>query len=337
MLSELLETLCGLDGVSGREDAIRNFVISRLGGRPYTVDPLGNLIVEAKGKKPAKNRVMVTAHMDEVGIIATFVREDGLICFTPVGGVMPGVLTGRAVRFENGVRGVIGLPPVHLCKPEEKKQLPDLKSLTVDIGCDSAEEAGKLVRPGDTAVFDVPFVKLGGRALSKAIDDRAGVAVMLDMLEEGPAYDAVFCFNVQEEVGLRGAAASAYTAAPDYAIVLEATTAADLIDTPPEKRVCELGRGVAVSFMDRRTVYDKTLYDRTMALAAERGIPAQPKTAVAGGNDAGAIHVSRGGVKTLTLSLPCRYIHSPSGVCELKDLESLRQLAGAMLAEFADG
>jgi endoglucanase len=253
-----------------------------------------------------------------------------------VGGIQPTALAGKSVRFENGVYGVIGLKPMHLCEGDERLTLPEVRELTIDIGAADREAAAARVRPGDAAVFTNEFVALGGgKVLSKAIDDRAGCAVMLDMIRTGMEYDTVFCFNVQEEVGLRGATVSAFSVAPDYALVLEATTAADIIDAPEEKQVCVLGKGPAVSFMDNATVYDPALFKKALALAEENGIPAQPKTMVAGGNDAGSVHKSRAGVRTLTVSVPCRYIHSASCVCDKNDVLATRQLAEKLNEYFA--
>ena len=335
MMLDLLKQLCTLDGTSGREAAVRDFIISQLGGAPCRVDALGNLIVEVKGKQPAKNKVMLCAHMDEVGVIATFIKADGTVKFNTVGGISPAVLPGRQVRFESGAVGVIGVKPVHLCSEEEKNALPNVSDMYIDLGADSREQAEALARPGDTAVFTSEYTPMGDKILSKALDDRAGCAVMLDMIRKGVAYDTVFCFNVQEEVGLRGATVSAFSVAPDYALVLDATTAADIIDAPEEKQVCVLGKGPAVSFMDNATVYDPALFKKALALAEENGIPAQPKTMVAGGNDAGSVHKSRAGVRTLTVSVPCRYIHSASCVCDKNDVLAARQLAEAINEYFA--
>ncbi len=335
-MKELLKTLCCLDGTSGRENAVRDYIISQLGDAPYTVDPLGNLIVRVKGKKKAKNTVMLCAHMDEVGVIVTCILQSGLLRFTTVGGIRPEVLAGKSVRFENGVCGVIGIKPMHLCKGDARLALPEITDLTIDIGEADKEAAAARVRPGDTAVFTNEFTELGGgKVLSKAIDDRAGCAVMLDMIRTGVEYDTVFCFNVQEEVGLRGAKTSTFTVRPDYAIVLEATTAADLPGAAEDARVCVLGEGAAVSFMDKATVYDPKLYKKVMALAEEAGIPAQPKTAVAGGNDAGSVHLTAGGVRTVAISVPCRYIHAGSSVCDMADVLAVRALAARVSECFA--
>ena len=331
----LLKDLCCLDGASGREGAVRDYIISQLNGAPYRVDAMGNLIVEVKGKQPANNRVMLCAHMDEVGVIATFVKADGTVKFTTVGGISPAALLGRAVKFESGAVGVVGVKPVHLCGEEEKNTLPGVSDMYIDLGADSRQQAEALVRPGDTAVFTSEYKEMGEKLLSKAIDDRAGCAVMLDMIRQGVQYDTVFCFNVQEEVGLRGAVTSAFSVDPDYAIVLEATTAADIIGAPEEKQVCVLGKGAAVSFMDNATVYDPALFKLAFAVAKENNIPVQPKTMVAGGNDAGSVHKSRAGVRTVTVNVPCRYIHSASCVCDKNDLLAARRLAEKLGEAFA--
>ena len=335
-MKELLKSLCCLDGTSGRENRVRDYIISQIGDADYTVDALGNLIVRVRGRKPAKNKVMLCAHMDEVGLMATFIRSDGLIKFVTVGGIVPTALAGKQVRFENGVIGVIGLKPVHVCTADEKLTQPDKKELCVDVGAADKAEAETLVAPGDTAVFVSEFTELGNKILSKAIDDRAGCAVMLDMIQKGVEYDTVFCFNVQEEVGLRGARTSAFAAAPDYAVVLEGTTAADVADAKEEARVCVQGKGACVSMMDNATVYSPALFRKVLDIAEENGIPAQVKTAVAGGNDAGSVHVSRTGVRTVTINVPTRYIHSPSSVCDLSDVLAVRALAERVSACFAN-
>ena len=171
--------------------------------------------------------------------------------------------------------------------------------------------------------FDSEFVELGGNCVkSKAIDDRAGCAIMIQLIREGVEYDTYFVFNVQEEVGLRGSTASSFSVAPDFAIVLEATTASDIDGVSGAKKVCSLGKGPVVGFMDRSTVYDKELYRMAFESAEELGIPCQTKTMIAGGNDSGAIHKSRGGVRTIAVSVPCRYIHSPSCVINKEDFEN---------------
>lgn len=329
-----LSLLCG---TSGRETKIREYIISRIDGRcEWHEDALGNIIAFKKGRKPATHKVMLDAHMDEVGVIATFINSDGTIKFSPVGGINTKVLLARQIVFDNGTVGVVGIKPIHLSKGEEKTKIPSQDSLYIDIGASSKEEAEKYIKIGDTGVFLSDFVEFGDSKIKgKALDDRVGCAVLLDMIDSDLPFDAYFSFSVQEEIGLRGATTSAYGIDPEYAIVLETTTAADLIDVPEHKKVCILGEGAAVSFMDRSTLYSKELFDTAFRVAGEKGIKIQPKTVVAGGNNAGAIHKARAGIKTITVNTPCRYLHSPSCVCDTRDIVSVRQLAEALLGEFA--
>lgn len=330
-----LSLLCG---TSGRETKIREYIISRIDGRcEWHEDALGNIIAFKKGRKPATHKVMLDAHMDEVGVIATFINSDGTIKFSPVGGINTKVLLARQIVFDNGTVGVVGIKPIHLSKGDEKTKIPSQDSLYIDIGASSKEEAEKYIKIGDTGVFLSDFVEFGDSKIKgKALDDRVGCAVLLDMIDSDLPFDAYFSFSVQEEIGLRGATTSAYGIDPEYAIVLETTTAADLIDVPEHKKVCILGEGAAVSFMDRSTLYSKELFDTAFRVAGEKGIKIQPKTVVAGGNNAGAIHKARAGIKTITVNTPCRYLHSPSCVCDTRDIVSVRQLAEALLGEFAE-
>lgn len=339
-MTELTKTLCTLCGTSGREDEIRNFIIDeiKLFADEITVDPLGNLIVFKKGKNKPKKKVMLDAHMDEVGFIITAINADGTLLFDCVGGINTAVMTGIPVHVgEKKISGVIGVVPVHLLSAEKKKELPEKSSLLIDIGASSKEEAEKYVEIGDCAYFDSEFVKFGnGFIKSKALDDRAGCAILIEMIKREQPYDLYFNFSVGEEVGLGMAGTAAYSVAPDYAIVVETTTAADLAGVDEGKKVCKLGLGGAVSFMDRRTVYSKDLFNFALNLAKEKNIKLQPKTMVAGGNNAGIIHKSAGGIKTLTISVPCRYLHSPSCVIKEEDLYSSLEIINALAQEFAD-
>lgn len=336
---ETLKTLCSLQGASGREDAVRDYLIERIGTHAeYEVDALGNLLVHKKGAQRAKKKVMLAAHMDEVALIITYITEDGYLKFSPVGGIDPRVLFGRSVFVgDQKLPGVIGAMPVHLLEKDDLKKIPDFEKLYIDIGASSADQAKEAVHLGDIAYFDSPFMPFGERRIkAKALDDRAGCAILSEMIESDLPFDLDFAFTVQEEVGLRGAGAAAFRLDPDYAIVVETTTAADIAGVQPHKRVCALGKGAVVSFMDKSTLYDRRLYDFAFSLAERKNIRCQTKTLVAGGNDAGAIHKSRGGVKTITVSVPCRYLHSPSCVIEEGDLYDTADLVRALAQRFAD-
>lgn len=330
---DILKELCELDGISGDEGSVREYIIGKIKNHcEYSVDPLGNIIAFKRGKSRSVKKVMLDAHMDEVGLIITSVTEDGFLRFSAVGGIDTSVLMFRRVRI-GSVNGVIGGKPIHLLSGDERKKLPKPDSLYIDIGASSKEEALKLVDIGASAVICGDYTEMGKLIKAKAVDDRAGCAVLISLLTSDSDYDFYAVFSVQEEVGLRGARTATFTVEPDSAIVLEATTAADIADVPNEKRVCVLGDGPAVSFMDRATVYDRAYYNAALS----SGIKCQPKAAVAGGNNSGEIHLSRGGVRTLAISVPCRYIHSPSCVACGEDIENARRLAKYMLDGICGG
>lgn len=269
---------------------------------------------------------MLSAHMDEVGFIVIDITSDGMLKVEQVGGMDRRVICGKAVTVgASGVKGVFGIKPVHLSSHEEKEKIPSMEKMYVDIGAESKEQALRFVNVGDYAVFDTPFLCREGRVFAKALDDRAGCLVLIEMLKQQLAYDMHFSFLVQEEVGLRGAAAAAYTVEPYASIVVESTTAADTAGVDPSRQVCRLGEGAVVSFMDKRTIYDKDYYKLALRCGQHAGVKVQLKQAVAGGNDAGVIHCSRGGVRTVAVSLPCRYIHSGTSIITEEDLEAVYQ------------
>lgn len=334
MRIELLKKLCQINGTSGDESKVRDFIISEISDYcEYKIDPLGNILAYKKGKKPAKNKVMISAHMDEVGMIVTSIKSDGTLTVSEVGGIDPRVVIGRQVTVgDKSLNGVIGAKAIHNLSADERKKAPKFSTLYVDIGAADKSEAEKLVSPGDRVHFASDFLEFGdGFIKGKAIDDRFGCAVMIDLIKSELPYDCVFTFVVQEEVGLRGARSAAYTVDPDFALVIEATTAADIPLANGEKRCCELGKGAVVSHMDRSTIYDKELYNISREISKEQGINWQTKTMVAGGNDSGAIHISRGGVRTAAISAPCRYLHSPSCVVKYSDLEDCEKLVKLMI------
>ncbi len=336
---ETIKELSLLDGVSGRENAVREYIIKAVSAYADSVetDPLGNLIVFKKGAATPKNKVMLDAHMDEVGMMITHINSDGTLDFDCVGGIDKRVMLGRPVTVgENKVNGVIGVKATHMVPAAEKLSMPS--TMYIDIGADSKEEAEKVVALGDYACFNSDFVEFGdGLIKGRALDDRAGCAILIDMIKSDLLYDMYFNFAAGEEVGFGIAQTAFYKVQPDYAIVVETTTAADLADVPENKKVCELGKGGVVSFMDRRTIYPKELFDKAFELAEKNGIKAQVKSAVAGGNNAGVIHKTAGGVKTIAVSLPCRYLHSPSCVLKKEDIFESAKLIRVIAEEFANG
>lgn len=332
---DLLKELCLIDGISGREDRVRNYIISEIKDKcEYKIDPMGNIIAFKKGRNRALKKVMISAHMDEVGYIVTYICDNGFLKFTSVGGVDSKVTLGKTVTVgEKGIRGVIGNKTIHLCHGDEETSSPKLKQLYIDIGAKNKEDAERYVEIGDSVHFVSDFVTFGNKKIkAKAIDDRFGCAVMLKMLDSELDFDTYFAFLVQEEVGCRGASAAAFTVKPDYAIVLESTTAADVAFVDDSDRVCVQEGGAVVSFMDRSTLYNRDIFKGAFKLAKNNNIKIQTKTTVAGGNDAGAIHKSNGGIYTVAISLPCRYIHSATSVADTSDMKSCYDLA-VLLAE----
>jgi len=338
-MSDYLKDLCLLNAVSGNEESVRNFIIDKIKEFcEYSVDNLGNVIALRKGRKTPDKKLMVAAHTDEVGLIITSIRSDGTLTFDTVGGIDSAVIIGKKVKIGKAeLNGVVGSKAVHKLSAKQRDEAPEISDLYIDFGATDKQDAEKNVNVGDYAYFDSDYIEFGNRRIkAKAIDDRAGCAIMLSLIEEEPEYDTWFVFNVQEEIGLRGSTVSAYTVQPDIAIVLEATTAADIDGASGVERVCEVGKGPVVSFMDRSTMYDKELYKTAFSLADELGISCQTKSMIAGGNDSGAIHISGKGVRTIAVSLPCRYLHSPSCVISAQDYDDTYTLVKAMMKKVLD-
>lgn len=335
----MLKDLCLLNGTSGDEVRVRDYIINEIKEySTYEVDNLGSVIAYKKGKKKPKKTVCINAHMDEVGFIITGITSDGYLRFAPVGGIDTKVCLDRAVTVgENRINGVIADKAYHLLEDSEKDKAPSFDKLLIDIGAKSETEAQSVVSLGDFAYFESDYTELGnGYIKAKALDDRIGCMLMIELIKSELEYDTVFCFNVQEEVGLRGSKCTSFAVGADISIVLEATTAGDLDGVTGADRVCVLGNGGVVSFMDNRTIYDRELYKLAMNTASENNIPVQTKTAVAGGNDAGSIQTSGKGAKVMALSLPCRYIHSPSSVVKKSDIDNTRKLLKEILKKIYD-
>lgn len=326
-----LQTMCALRGVSGEEDEVRAYIADR--ARPHAAwmrtDSIGNLIVFKKGAKSAENKLMLCAHMDEVGVIVRSVTDEGYLRFDFVGGVDRRVALGKPVELgKNRVPGVIGLKAIHLTTKEERKSVPKQKELTIDIGAGNRAEAETLVAPGDTGTFRSDALVLGENMLkARAIDDRIGCAVMLRLLERELPMDCTFVFTAQEEVGTRGAFGAAFSVRPELALVLEGTTAADLPTVPEGRQVCGPGRGPVIPFMDGGTIYNRELFELLRTLAEENHIPWQTKEYISGGTDARTIQRSRDGVKVAGLSLAVRYLHAPASLASLDDAENMARLA----------
>lgn len=319
-LFDICNQLTQVYSPSGREHEVSK-ALTEL-ARPYVdeiySDPLGNLIAHKKGNG---KRMMITAHMDSIGVVATYIEDLGTIRFSAVGGLTVGDMIGTRVRFANGVCGVIGY--------EEKTPFKQLRmeNLFIDIGANSREQAEQLVRPGNFAVFTAMTYCQNDIICSPYLDNRLGCAVVLDAMSmvEHTEYDVYFVFTVQEEVGLRGATTAAFAVKPDYAIVVDVTDTGDLPERAQPMAVA-MGKGPAVKIMDRSVICDQVIKDALYAASEALNISIQREIMVLGGTDTGVIQKSRGGVLSGAVSIPTRYIHTPNEMASLTDAEQAAQL-----------
>lgn len=331
----VLRELCALRGVAGNEGPVRECILARAKklADEVKVDRMGNVIATKYATPKTEKTVLLDAHMDEVGMIVIGINDDGLLSYATVGGIDPRVVVSKRVFVgENAVPGVIGAKAIHLQSPEDRKRVLEHKDLYIDIGAKDKAAAEKLVHSGDYICFDSEWVEFGeGYVKTKALDDRVGCYTMLRALEGAYPVNLVCAFVVQEECGLRGAHVVRYGANCDVAIALEGTTANDLGMSDEHLKVCIPGKGVAISFMDRSSMGNVGLFSALKQVARENGIAWQVKKYVAGGNDAGVIQTIKGPVPTGVLSVPCRYIHSPSSVANRSDIEAQFALVDAFL------
>lgn len=336
----LLKQLCALSGVSSWEDEARDFI--RTQAQPYAdsirTDAIGNLIVFKKGKKSTGNKLLLSAHVDEVGLMVKKIEDDGTLRFSSVGGIDRRVLLGKRVFVgENRIPAVVGSKPIHLTTKEDRKSVPKLDQLYLDIGAETREEAEQLVSLGDVATFDPEWMEFGnGMLKAKAIDDRVGCAVLLTLLKEDLPMDCTFVFSAQEEVGTRGAFGYAFSVKPEIALVVEGTTASDIPGTPEHLTVCAPGLGPVIPFMDGGTIYDRGLFELLRDLAEKHQIPWQTKHRVAGGTDGRTIQRSRTGVRVAGVAAAVRNIHTPSSVASLADCEEMLKLARLFIQAVAE-
>lgn len=329
----LIDALTNLNGISGDEGDVRDFIRGKIEmyADEIKVDTMGNLIALKKGN--GEKKVMLSAHMDEVGFIVTEIDDKGYIRFSTVGGIDPRVIISkRVVIGKEKIPGIIGIKAIHLQKRSERGVVPEIRELFIDIGAKDKQDAEKKVHKGDYVAFDTQFEMLDTDTVkAKAIDDRAGCAVLAELIKQPVKYDTYFCFTTQEEVGLRGARVAAHRIMPDIALVIESTTASDVYGTDKREYIAEVGAGAVVTFMDRTTIVNRELHKWIFENAKAAGIAVQYKKGTTGGNDAGRIHLTGGGIKTASVSVPARYIHSPCGLASLKDIKAVFAVAEMLL------
>ena len=355
----ILEKLYNAMGVSGDEDAVRVIIYDAV--KPFvdelTVDTMGNLIalkakakgggtrakradsllaqLEATKAQPGAPRVMLAAHMDEVGVMVTGYTGDGGIKFRYVGGVDDRIMPGLRVQLgKDRIAGVIGLKAIHMAKPADRERATSRESLVIDVGASSKSEAEGIAPLGTYGTFLAEYRKLGRLVSGKAFDDRAGCSVLAELLQ-GAAFpfDLYGVFTVQEEVGVRGAGVAAHRIDPTCAFVFEGTICDDLPKKKDESPTTRLGDGPAISLMDRSAIADRRLIDHLIAVAERDGIPYQFKQPGVGGTDAGSIHMAREGVPCVPVSVPCRYIHAPIAALDPRDFRNTVKLMDVALRE----
>lgn len=332
-----LKQLCEMHAPSGDEKRLRRALLAEaralIGEENVKIDRLGNVLCFKKGYEAGRPHVCVSAHMDEVGFIIMGATEDGLLKFRPVGSIDPRVVVSKRVLVgEDKLPGVIGALAIHLQTRADRERVLDFDGLYIDIGAKDKDEALVKCPPAAYACFDTPYTPFGdGFVCAKALDDRVGCYNLLELMRESYPGDVTFAFVAQEEVGMRGSAGAAFTVQPDIAINLEGTAANDLGDVESQFEVCCAGGGVAVSFMDKSSIYQRKLFKRLLALAEENNIPHQIKRGVTGSNDAANYQRVGVGALACTLSVPCRYIHSGASVCCLADVDAQFALTRAFL------
>ena len=324
-MKELIQRLTECYGPSGSEGRVRELIMAELPkGMDTRVDALGSLIAHRTGTGGGR-RLMLAAHMDEIGVVVTHIDTNGFLRFGAVGGVGAMPLTGGRVMFGDGTTGVIGMERL-----DDGSRVPALEKFYIDIGAPSAESAR--VKVGDVACFQRPFQEMGGRLAAKAMDDRIGCAILLQTLRElsGTPHELFFVFTVQEEVGLRGAATSGYGVEPEIALAVDVTLTGDTPECAP--MALTLGAGPAVKIKDSGMLAHGGVRDWLIRTAEAGAIPYQREVLVRGTTDASAIQMTRAGVPAGCLSIPTRYVHSPSEVVDYGDVLAAVKLLGNALA-----
>jgi len=332
---KLIEQLSNTNGVSGDEREVRNILRDEIKGYidSMSVDSLGNLIA-LRGLDKKGPKVLLNAHMDEVGFVVSRVDEKGFLYFKPVGGVDARLFFGkRVVMGENKVPGVIGAKAIHLQDKEERKRTADIDSLYIDIGAGDQKEAEKIVPLGSLGTFDTKFESISaGKYIGKAFDDRLGCAIITELLKETFKFPILALFSSQEEIGLRGASVGAHKYTPDISITVEGTISADLPEVKEHLTCSKLGNGPVITVKDKSVITDNELRSKLVTVAKQKNIPYQFKQVIAGGTDSAKIQLTKSGVKVLVVAVPVRYIHSPVSLFYESDYENTKKL----LFEFLD-
>ncbi len=338
-INQNLEKLSNACGITGREEQVRNLMVQLM--TPYAdeiqVDKMENVIAIKKGKSKAP-KIMLAAHMDEVGLMVKTITKDGFLQFSKVGGIDDRILPAQKVTVftkKGQFPGIIGSKPPHIQKEEERKKIITYDDLFIDVGAENKEDATNLgFAIGDPIAFDVKYVKLGNdSAMGKAFDNRAGCITLVETLKLLEQTDCTVCGvgTVQEEVGLRGAATAAFGVDPDLAIVLDVTIAGDVPGVREFDTSVKMGKGPALTISDSGLITHPKVLRWLKETAEEEKIPYQIESGLLGSTDAARISITRQGIPSGNVSIATRYIHSPVGMLSLKDIENGAKLTAAAI------
>jgi putative aminopeptidase FrvX len=345
-LNNNLEKLSNACGITGRETRVRELMIQLM--KPYVdeikVDKLENVIAIKKGKESAP-KIMIAAHMDEVGLMVKTITKDGFLQFSKMGGIDNKILPALKVivysRNDDQLLGIIGFKPLHIQRELERKKIVQHEELFIDIGAESKEDVAKLgVAIGDPIGFDAAYTQLGRDVvIGKAFDDRVGCATMIEVLKLMENHDCTICAvgTVQEEVGLRGAATAAYGIDPDFALVLDVTVAGDVPGVREYDTSAKIGKGPTITISDSGFITHNKILRLLIDTAEQEKIPFQLESGLLGTTDAARISLTRQGVPSGVISIPTRYIHSPMGMINLIDAENSAKLTAATIQKMAKG
>lgn len=336
----LLSQLCELPGAPGFEKLVRDFVLEQI--QPYidsvSVDAMGNVLAVKKSKSPNAKKVMLAAHMDEIGFIATHIDENGFVRFHTLGGFDPKTLTAQRVIIhgKEDIIGVMGSKPIHVMKPEERTKLVKIEDFFIDTGR-TAEEVKELISVGDPITRERQLIEMGDCINCKSLDNRISVYVLIEVLRqlEDPDVDVHAVFTVQEEVGIRGAQVAAHQINPDFGIGIDTTIAFDLPGAQPHEKVTELGKGAAIKIMDASTICDPRIVSYFKQVATDQKISWQPEVLTAGGTDtAGVQRTGKNGSIAGAISIPTRHLHQVIEMVHKSDVIAAVQLINHSLQSF---
>lgn len=332
----MIKELCEICSVSGNENEIRLFIKEKIYNYVTDLeeDAYGNLIVrKGREKRP---KILLAAHMDEVGMMITNIERNGLLKFKTIGLRAQSILAKKVAVGEKQIPGIIGHKPIHLSSTSERNKIPEVKELFIDIGVNSREEAEKFVQIGEFVTFATNFRKDGDIIYGKAFDNRIGCYVLIKLIQE-TNLDAYFAFTVQEELGLRGAKIVAYRVNPDIAITIDTTGTNEFPEIKDQPLYPVLGNGPVLTIADKTIICDRKITKLFENTAKTYRIPYQFKQPMIGGTDAGAIHIARKGIPTTVLSTPARYIHSPQSIASMKDIKNTIKLLTFTVEEILRG